>query len=173
MLVLLGPIGPNWSYSILFSPIWFTLVIFSPLWFYSVHISSIWSIMSTSVDIGPIRSTLILFGPYVHFDLNLSIGSYSIIFNSPCSHYVIFVHLATSFHLCPLRSIFMHLHISKWYVWVESTYSKSKFITKNVDLKFVISKILSIIFIVAILLLSHINVAFQFTCPAKFKWKSF
>ena len=57
----------------------------------------------------------------------------------------------------------------KSYVLVESTYSESKFITKNIDLKLLISKILSIIFIIAILLLSHINVAFQFTCPAKFK----
>ena len=102
-LVLLGLIGPNWSYSILFSRIWFTLVIFNPLWFYSVHICSIWSIMSTSVEIGHIWSTLILFGPYVHFGPNLSIGSYSVIFNSHCSHYVI---------LCPsspLWSIFMRL----------------------------------------------------------------
>ena len=128
MLVLLGPICPNWSYSILFSPIWFTLVIFSPLWFYSVHISSIWSIMSTSVDIGPIRSTLILFGPYVHFGPNLSIGSYSVMFNSPCSHYVILC--PTSFHLCPLRSIFMHLHIRKGYVWVENTYSNPNLLQK-------------------------------------------
>ena len=61
----------------------------------------------------------------------------------------------------------------KSYVLVESTYSESKFITKNIDLKLLISKILSIVFIIAILLLSHINVAFQFTCPAKFKGKYF
>ena len=35
------------------------------------------------------------------------------------------------------------------------------FILKNIDLKLVISKILSIPFIVITLLLSHINVAFQ------------
>ena len=61
-LVVLGPIGPNWSYSILFSPIRLTLVIFNPLSFYLVYI-------------GPIRSTMILFGPYVHFGPNLSIRS--------------------------------------------------------------------------------------------------
>jgi len=45
---------------------------------------------------------------------------------------------------------------------IESTYSKSKFnLKKNINLKFVISKILSIVFIIATFLLSHINVVFQ------------
>ena len=143
-LVVLGPIGPNWSYSILFSPIRLTLVIFNPLSFYLVYI-------------GPIRSTMILFGPYVHFGPNLSIGSYSVLFGPPCSFLSYFVHLV---HLCPLLSIFMHLYIYIYinYVWIAC--SKSKFITKNVYLKLVISKILSIIFIVTILLLSYINITF-------------
>jgi len=55
----------------------------------------------------------------------------------------------------------MHLHIRKRYVWIGSTYSKYKIIKNNIDLKLAISKILSITFIVATLLLSHINVAFQ------------
>ena len=55
----------------------------------------------------------------------------------------------------------MELRIGKRHVWVEKTYFKSKFIKKYIDFKFIISKILSIIFIIAIQLLSHINVAFQ------------
>ena len=57
----------------------------------------------------------------------------------------------------------MHLNIRKRYIWIESTYSKYKFIKNNIDLKFAISKIFSIIFIVDTLLLSHINIAFQST----------
>ena len=79
-LVVLGPIGPNWSYSILFSPIRLTLVIFNPLSFYLVYI-------------GPIRSTMILFGPYVHFGPNLSIGSYSV-------HLVPFCHILSIWSIC-------------------------------------------------------------------------
>ena len=96
-LVVLGPIGPNWSYSILFSPIRLTLVIFNPLSFYLVYI-------------GPIRSTMILFGPYVHFGPNLSIGSYSVLFGPPCSFLSYFVHLV---HLCPLLSIYIYIYIYK------------------------------------------------------------
>ena len=100
--VLLGLIGPNWSYSFLFSPIRFTLVIFSPLWFYSVHIGPISFILSTSVDIGPIQSTMILFGLYVHFGPNLCIGFFLVLFGPPCSHSVIFCPFS------PLHSICVH-----------------------------------------------------------------
>ena len=122
-LVLLGIISPNWSYSILFSPIWFTLIIFSPLWFYSVHISSLQSTLVLFGPLCPLQLKLVLFGlhflfgPYVHFGPNLSIGSYSAIFNSPCSHYVI---------LCPFGT----LH-SIWFICVHfgiflCTYYKEK-----------------------------------------------
>ena len=62
----------------------------------------------------------------------------------------------------------MHLYIKEKTclgLWVESAYSKSKFISIYIYiyLKHVISKILSIKFIVVTLLLSHINVAFQST----------
>ena len=43
----------------------------------------------------------------------------------------------------------MQLHLTKRYVWADSTCSKSKFIVKNIDLKLIIFKILSIIFIIA------------------------
>ena len=55
----------------------------------------------------------------------------------------------------------MHFAYREKICLVKSTYSKFMFILKNIDLKLVISKILSIPFIVITLLLSHINVAFQ------------
>ena len=157
---------------------------------YLVHFGPIRSIFSSSVHFGSIRSILVLYRSFCLLQLTLVLfsppWSYSVHMSTLVLIYALvlfwstsfpFCHIlsiqSTSFHLCPLRSIFMHLHIRKGYVWIESSYSKSKFITKNIDLKYVISKILSIIFIVAILLLSHINVVFQFPFPAKFKWKSF
>ena len=93
-LVVLGPIGPNWSYSILFSPIRLTVVIFNPLSFYLVYI-------------GPIRSTMILFGPYVHFGPNLSIGSYSV-------HLVPFCHILSIWsicvHFCPFLCTYIYIY---------------------------------------------------------------
>ena len=125
---------------------------------------------------------------YVYFGPNFPICSYSVYigplcsfqftlvqFGPPCFHLVHFYlfgpFVFTLVHFYSLWSIFLYLHIGKRYIWVESIYSKSKFINiyiyiyicMYINLKLVISKILSIIFIVAIFLLSHINVAFQST----------
>ena len=120
MVVLLGPLGPHCSYSILQS--------------YSVHIGHFQFIQSTSVHsihFGPIQSTLVQFSPLwsclVHFVLFGSICSYSvhmftlvlicpfiliwsmlILVCPPCSYLSI---QSTSFHLvhlCPLQSILVH-----------------------------------------------------------------
>ena len=106
-----------------------------------MHSYSSYSLWSLSVHLVPIRSYYVYL---VHF--------------VPFSPFV-----STSIYFGPLWFIFMHLNIRKRYIWIESTYSKYKFIKNNIDLKFAISKILSIIFIVDTLLLSHVNVAFQST----------
>ena len=95
---------------------------------------------------GPIRSTLFPFGP-------------------------IFSVWSTSFHLVQFGPFMPHFGpflctyiYREKNVWVESTYSESKFIKKiYINLKFIIFKILSIVFIIATLLLSHIKITFQFT----------
>ena len=119
------------SSSVHFFPIWSTLVLL-------VYIGPTRSIMSTSVLLVLFSPICSYFGPYVHFGPKLSIHSYSVNFGPiqftlfPFSS--ILSIQSTSFHLvhlCLLRSIFMHIHISKRYVWVVSTYSKSKFI-KNI-----------------------------------------
>ena len=99
-----------------------------------------WSTLSYSVHCCPIRpcSVHLVFGP---------IRSICVQFGSFVPLWLILVYF--SLFLCT-------------YIWVESTYSKSKFIyLKNTNLKLIISKILNIVFIVTTLLLSHINVAFQ------------
>ena len=55
-----------------------------------------------------------------------------------------------------------HLYNGKRHVWVENTYFKSKF-NKNIyiNAKLIVSKILNIVFIVATILLSQINIALQ------------
>ena len=152
---------------------------FSPLWCYLVHI-------------GPIQLTLVLFGlicsnlvHYVYLGPNLSIRSYLVHIGPLCliwsTSVLLGPVLSTLYSVQfvpfgPIQSICVHFDsfVPLWlilvyfnlflctYIWVESTYSKSKFIyLKNIDLKLIISKILSIVFIVATLLLSHINVAFQ------------
>ena len=62
------------------------------------------------------------------------------------------------------------LNNGKRQVQVENTYFESKFMKKMCvyiyiyrDLKLIITKILSIVFIVVTLILSHINIAFRFT----------
>ena len=52
----------------------------------------------------------------------------------------------------------MQLHNGKGHVWVESTYSKSKFVKKCINIKLVISKILSTLLIIVMVLLNYINV---------------
>ena len=106
MLVLLGPFGSHWSYSIHFSHIRSILVIFNPLnplWFYLVDIASIWSILSYSA----IWSYLFLFGPYFHFGPNISIHSYSVQLIPIWSYYVHLVHF-TPFG--PFGSTLVHFY---------------------------------------------------------------
>ena len=182
--------GPHWSYSVHFGPIRFHYVYFGSICFYSVNIGPILSILSTLIQFSPIqaiRSTLVLFGPFcllwfysVHPILSTfvptrsslvqsiqfgPIRSISVPFGPFCPlqsysvHFIPFGPIQsiqiTSIHFGPLRFIFVHLHNGKIHVWIESIYKK--------NLKLVISKILSITFIIATLLLSHINVTFQFT----------
>ena len=169
--------------------LFYTSVLFSPHWSFSVylvHFGPFYPLQSYLVNIGPIQSTMVLFGslcpirfylflfsPYVHFGPNMSIHSYLVHVDPSLSTLFPFVHsihfipfspfVSTSIYFGPLWFIFMNLNIRKRYVWIESTYSKYKFIKNNIDLKLAISKILSITFIVDTLLLSHINVAFQST----------
>ena len=166
---------PKWSYSV-------HSIHFDPLQPYSIHFGPIWSILSTLVlcnpfyplqfyfvHIGLIRFTSI---QSIQFGSAQFIWSYSFHIVPIWSSYVHLVHFVlfdpiwsiriTSVHFGPPWSIFVHLHNEKRHVWVESTLSKSKFIYIYIyiSLKLVISKILSIAFIVAKLLLSHINVIF-------------
>ena len=151
--------GPRHSYLVHIAP-------FCPLWFYQVYIGPIRSNLSTwsnLVDIGPICSYS------VHIGLLCSIQFTLVLFGPPCSHSVIFFSFGP---LCSIWSICIHfvhfctLSYRKKHVQVDCTYSKSKFIIYVcvcVYLKLIISKILSIALIVATLLLSHINIAFQST----------
>ena len=169
--------------------IFFTLVLFGlfcTLQYYSVNIGPIWSSLQTSILFSPIWSRLahsIYFGP------NLSIHSYSVNFapiQSPSviygpfgpscyirSYFVCLVHFVpfgsiwsirtTSVHFGSLQSIFVHLIIGKKHVWVESTYILNpNSLNIYINLKLVISKISSIVFIVTTLLL-RINVVFHST----------
>ena len=121
-----------------------TLVLFCPLRSYSVHIGPR-SILSTlvflvqSIHFGPvcyfspvwsILSTLVLICPF-----NL-IRSILVLFSLLRSHLILLVPIwsiqTISVHFDPLRSIFVHLHNGKRHVWVESTYSKYKFIIKKI-----------------------------------------
>ena len=158
-MVLFGSFYPLWCYLVHIGPIQLTLVLFGLICSNLVHyvyFGPNLSIRSYSVHIGPlclIRSTLVLLGP-------VSSTLYSVQFvpfgpiQSICVHFGSFV---------PLWLILVYFNLFLCtYIWVESTYSKSKFIyLKNTNLKLIISKILSIVFIVTTLLLSHINVAFQ------------
>ena len=135
-------------------------VLFNPLWFYSVQIGPIRSILSTSVLFGRYWSSSVHYGPicsysvhYVHFGPNMSIRSFLVHIAPLCpiqSTSILFGHILfiqfTLFHLVylcllrsirttsiyfdPLQSILCILYIGKRHVWVQSTYSKSKFILK-------------------------------------------
>ena len=150
-LVLFGPIFP-------LSPIQSILVLFGPLWSYLLLISPHWSTLSNSINFGPIQSSLFLFGPILSIRYTLF---------HLCSLWSL---QTTSIHFGPLRSIFVHFRTGKKHVQIENTYSKFKFIIYIyiymyvcMYLKLVISKILSITFTIATLLLSHINIEFQST----------
>ena len=136
--VHIGPFYPLWSirsYSVNFAPIWSTSVLLGKLCSYLVHFS-------------PIRSTLVIFGP-IWF-----IWSYSNHFGPFWSTSLYSVHFLCTYimekYRFGLRAQILNPNLLYIYVCV---YIK--------DLKLVISKILSVAFIVATLLLSHINVAFE------------
>ena len=168
--------GPLQFYQVHFGLIRSTLALFYTLHSYMVHFDPLQSYSVHSIHLGSIRYTSVLLGPncsysvqYVYFGSNLSTSvpfdpiqckfiNY-VLFSPPCSHSVLFCPFG------PLWSILVDLHIGKRHAWVESTYFKYKFIKKYIDLKLVIliSKILSITFIISTILLSHINVAFQTT----------
>ena len=127
-------------------------VLFGLLWFYSVyyvHFGSLQSYLGHSVNFGHVRSIrfiLLLFGPfsllrsytvdigpicsysvhYIHFGHNLSIRSYLVHFSPIRSTFFLFGPLLSicihSGLFIPLWSFFLHLHIGKEYVWVESIY---------------------------------------------------
>ena len=119
--------SPNWSNFVHFSPTRSTLVLFNsffPFWFTSV-------LFSPFCPLRPFHFTLVLFGPLCPL-WSLSIQSYLASFWSPS---VLFGPLCSIWsnlvHFDPLGSFFVHLHNKKVYVWVESTYFKSKFINCN------------------------------------------
>ena len=124
--------SPIWFTLVLFSllcSLWFTLVLFRPfnqLWscsVYSVYIGLIRSILSTSVLYSWHWSYLV---HYIHFGHNLSIRSYLVHFSPIRSTLFLFGPLLSicihSGLFIPLWSFFLHLHIGKGYVWVESIY---------------------------------------------------
>ena len=142
------------------------LVHFGLIWSHLVHFHYIWSTLVQFGSFCPLRSNLFLFSPLlfysvylVHFYSIQSIWSTLVLFNPFNLIQSTLVHFGP---LLSIRSIFVHLHTGKRQVWIENIYSKSKFIIKK-NLKLVISKILSIGFIITILLLSFINVSFRST----------
>ena len=167
---------PTLSYLVHSNPIWSilsTLVLFGPHWFNLIHFVHLSLIQSTLVLLRPLQfslSTSVLFSPIWSCSVHLSTLVLICPLGPPCFFRSYYVH---SVHFVPFRllqSILVHFDLfmctyimGKKHVWVKTTYSKSKFIIKNINLKFVISKILSIVFIVIMFLLSHIIVAFQFT----------
>ena len=145
--------SPLWSYSvhsIRIGPIRSTLVLFCPLRSYSVHfdpirfilsilvhLSPIQSILSTSAfsfHIGPIQSimsTLVLICSFILIQSTLVL--FDVLFGPLQSYSVHFVPFGPiRYILIHFDPLFVHLHNEKIYVWVESTYSKSKFINCNI-----------------------------------------
>ena len=113
---------------------WSTLfysVHFGPIQSNSVHLVPIWCYFVHSVH-------FVLFGPFVSTTVH-------------SNHFGPF--LSTTVHFCALTYREKHF-------WVESNYSRSKFIKKYINIKLVISKILSVEIIDATFLLSHINITF-------------
>ena len=117
-----------------FSFIQSKLVQFCPLQSYSVHIGPIQFILSILVHLSPIQSILSTSAFSFHIGPIRSIMSTLVLIYS-----VLFGVLLVPFspiwsnlvHFDPLGSFFVHLHNKKIYVWVESTYFKSKFINCN------------------------------------------
>ena len=178
--VYFSPLQFYLGYSVLFGLFWSilsTLVLVCPHWSYSVQFDPIQSITSTLDLICPfilIRSPSILFGvnwPTMFYLVSLGlIRSTLFPFSSILSirsdlfHFIQFgPFVSTLVQFSQFWSIFVDLPKGKRHVYVESTYFKSKFIKKYINLKLITFKILSIIFIVTILLLCHINIVFQTT----------
>ena len=119
--------SPNWSNFVHFSPTLSTLVLFNsffPFWFTSV-------LFRPFCPLRTFHFTLVQFGQLCPL-WSLSVQSYLASFWSPS---VLFGPLCSIWsnlvHFDPLGSFFVHLHNKKIYVWVESTYFKSKFINCN------------------------------------------
>ena len=129
--------SPLWSYSvhsIRIGPIRSTLVLFCPLRSYSVHFDPIRFILSILVHLSPIQSimsTLVLICSFILIQSTLV--SFDVLFGPLQSYLVHFVPFGPiRYILIHFDPLFMHLHNEKIYVWVESTYSKSKFINCNI-----------------------------------------
>ena len=104
-------IDPIWS--ILFTLVNFnwviqsTLVLFGPFyqfWFYLVHIGPFCPLQSYSIQFGHIRSYMFLFGSLCPLCPNLSIRSYSVLFNPHRSYSVHNGSLSYSVLCCPIWS---------------------------------------------------------------------
>ena len=142
-LVLFGPFCPLWSTSVLFGT-------FNPLWFYSVHFGSVCPLWSYLVWFGPIRSILstsVLFGPLV------LIRSYPVHF-VPIWSYVHLVHFVPLGPFGSHRFILVHLYLflctyimRKYMFGLKTPNINPILFKKYINLKLVISKILSIAFI--------------------------
>ena len=153
-------IGPFWSmlvHSAHFGSIWSTFVLFSLIY----PLGPIGLLWSYSVLFIPTRSTL------VHFVLLSSLWSYSILL-FPIWSYSIW---SICVHFGPFRPLqFILVHFSSFlYTCIQG---KDMFrlrvpivnpIYIYIYIKLIISKILSITFIVTTPLLSHINITFQST----------
>jgi len=140
---------------------------FCPLRNYSVNIGPIQSSLPTSILFGLIWSHSVYF---VYFGPNLSICSYSVQFAPIRSTSVIF---SPPCPFKPLQSILVHFDIFLCtFVMRKNMFGlKTPILNPNlliyiylyIYLKLVISKILSMVFVIATLLLSLVNVVFQFT----------
>ena len=112
LFVHFGSIQSILSTSVLSGPHCF----YSVHWVQSVHFGLIWSI----------QSMLVLFSPFV---LIWSTLVHSILFGPPCSYSVHFIlfgpFMSTSVHFCVLT----YKEKTCLGLWVESAYSKSKFIS--------------------------------------------
>ena len=162
--VHIGSIRSTLVHSAHFGSIWSTLVLFGPYW------SNLCTWFHL-VDIGPIQSYLFLLSP--HWS-NLS---YSIHFGPPYSHSVLFCPLSPLWSICvhfdPFRPLhFTLVHFGPFlYTCIQGKHMfRLRALILNTNfiyllllllyIKLVISKILSIAFIITKLLLSHINIAF-------------
>ena len=139
-----------------------TLVLFYPLQSYSDYFGPIQFILSYSVHMGPIRSilsTLIHFSPY---SKNGPTQSTLVLFGLLRSNLVLFGSFGSLWFILIHFNLFLCTYIMGKDMFGLKEPNLNPNLLKNIyiNLKLVISKILSIEFIIAILLLSHINVTF-------------